>query len=254
MREGGYVMIVCNTGEDPDLQDDYLLEMRSHLVRGLVLFGAVPSMVLEQFVREGEPIVFVNRRPPAGIEAPFVGIDNHRAGSEIAQHFLLRGYQPIGILHGPLYSSATADRFRGFRDRLAEAGVQVAEEHVRGIDTSDLSECYQAASELLAVRPRPRAIFCTNDIRAYGAYRRCLELGLSVPEDVALFGYDDNPLNAYVAPWLNTVHVPYELVGGAVRSCLEQIWQPEPSPSPPQIILPYELVLRDGGPAHTRDQ
>jgi LacI family transcriptional regulator len=254
MRESGHVMIVCNTGEDPDLQDEYLLEMRSHLVRGLALFSAVPSPVLERFVRQGEPVVFVNRRSPVGIEAPFVGIDNHGAGREVALYFLRRGYHPIGILHGPLYSSATADRFYGFRECLARNGVLVADEHVRGLDTSDLGECYRVASELLAVRPRPHAIFCTNDMRAYGAYRACLELGLRVPEDVALFGYDDNPLNAHIAPWLNTVRVPYALIGPAVRSCFEQIWRAGPSEPPPQIILPYELVLRDDGPQPRRTQ
>jgi LacI family transcriptional regulator len=254
MRGGGHVMIVCNTGEDPDLQDDYLLEMRSHLVSGLVLFTAVPSPVLKRFVQEGEPVVFVNRRSPVGIEAPFVGIDDHRAGREVAEHFLHRGYRPIGILHGPLYSSATADRFHGFREGLAEKGVLVADEHVRGLDTSELSECYRVASELLAVRPRPRAIFCTNDMRAFGAYRRCLELGLSVPDDVALFGFDDNPLNEYIAPWLNTVRLPYALVGAAVRSCFEQIWSAGSSEPPPQIILPYELVLRDGSSRRRRAQ
>jgi LacI family transcriptional regulator len=244
MRVGGHVMIVCNTGEDQELQDDYLIEMQAHLVKGFVLFSAVPSPVLARFVEEGEPVVFVNRRSPVGVDGPFVGIDDEKAGREVAEVFLRRGHHPIGILHGPFHSSATADRFRGFRARLAEAGVSVAQEHVRGLETSDLAECHRVASDLLAVRPRPRAIFCTNDIRAYGAFRRCRELGLAVPEDVALFGYDDNPLNAYIAPWLDTVRVPYADYGPAVRSCFERIWQATPGERPPEIILPHELVLR----------
>ncbi|MHB2169573.1 hypothetical protein [Alsobacter sp. R-9] len=80
LREAGYVMVLCDTHDRADLQDEYLLEMRAQLVRGVVLLGAVPSPQLEVALAGGDPVLFVNRRSPVSGTAAFIGIDNHRAG------------------------------------------------------------------------------------------------------------------------------------------------------------------------------
>ena len=97
---------------------------------------------------------------------------------------------------------------------------------------------------MLAADPRPRAIFFAGDNMAYGAYRRCAELGLRLPDDVAVFGFEDNPLNEWLAPWLSTVRVPYAEFGPAIHQVLQRIWAGTLSGPPPEIILPYQLVLR----------
>jgi LacI family transcriptional regulator len=243
LREQAHTMLLCNTNEDPERQDDYLIEMRAHMVRAIVLLGAVRSPILERFVADGEPIVFVIRECPVAGTGPYIGIDNYAAGRDIADHFAEKGYGPCGVIHGPLSSSASRGRFEGFRDRMAELCRPLSPAEIRCGDLS-FEAGYARAAALLGGRQPMRAIFCGNDVMAYGAYRYCTERGLAVPDDVALFGFDDNPLNKWLAPWLSTVKVPQQDFGPAVGNILQRLWSDDGFDSPPRVILPYELVLR----------
>lgn len=244
MSGTGHSMILCNTGEDPAVQDHYLDEMEAHLVRGIALLGAVDSPGLRKMAQRNIPIVFVNRKPPSGIYGPFIGIDNRRAGRDVARHFLERGFSPCAAIHGPLSSSASRERFEGYSDALREAGMPLDPRFVRGA-TLGMQSGYAAAAELLGGRQKPRAIFCGNDLIAYGAFRRCGEFGLRVPDDVALFGFDDNPLNEWIAPWLSTIHVPYDSIGSSVSTELQRLWEGRaPARRVEQRLLPYQIQLR----------
>lgn len=236
-------MIVGNTAENATIQDDYLREMRAHMVRGIALFGAVESPILTEFVESGEPVLFVNRPPPGGLAGPFVGIDNAAAGRDVARHIAACGRAHPAVIHGPLSSPASADRLNGFLESMADIGRPLTSDRLHQADLSMIGG-YGGAAALLDLDPRPTAIFCGNDQIAYGVYRRCREHGLSVPGDVALFGFDDNPMNQWIAPWLSTVRVPYDAFGPAVRDLFNSIWSGGHAGPPRQIILPHELILR----------
>jgi len=236
-----YATILCNTSEDPELQDAYLAEMRAHPVRGVALLGAVPSAGLQAAMRAQLPIAFVNRRSPLG-GGIFVGIDNRLAGRAVAEHFLAHGLSDCAVIHGPLNSSASRGRFEGYRERLLEHGVTLPADRVLGAELT-MASGYEMAKRLLQPPRFPRAIFCGNDQIAYGVFRRCRELGLCVPSEIALFGFDDNPLNDWLAPWLSTVHVPYDRFGPAVSTALQQLWS-TPGQHCPEILLDFSVVLR----------
>jgi LacI family transcriptional regulator len=240
LRERDHTMILCNTNEDAGLQDFYLEEMQSYHVRGVALLGAVESPGLTHALSRGLPIAFVNRKPPCG-GGLFVGIDNWAAGRAVAEHFLRQGFRSCAVLHGPRHSSASRERFEGYMSRLEEAGLAPAAHHVLGSNLS-MEGGYAAATALLE-GGGPRAVFCGNDLMAYGLFRRCRELALAVPRDIAVFGFDDNPLNEWLAPWLSTVHVPYDAFGLAVTRALAQLWKGDHSPHGPDL-LPYSLILR----------
>lgn len=241
LRARDHTMILCNTNEDPRLQDFYLEEMQAYHVRGIALLGAVDSPGLAAALADKLPIAFVNRKPPCG-GGVFVGIDNHAAGRAVASHFLSRGYRDCAVIHGPLHSSASRERFEGFLSALREAGAAPAGPNIVSGGLS-LEGGYAAARLLLKAERHPRAIFCANDLVAYGLFRRCRELGLAVPRDIAVMGFDDNPLNDWVAPWLSTVHIPYDAFGIAVTEALVRIWDGagEPEAAEP---LPFSLRLR----------
>lgn len=242
LRRQGQTMVLCGTWERPDLQDELLLEMRSLATRGIVMLGALPSPRLEQFLDAGEPIVFANRPNPGVLPAPFVGIDNAAAGADVARMLLETGPGPYAILQGPLNSRATSDRAHAFRSTLKAAGHPVDKRYVfeRPSHADPIAASYRIAADMLALDPRPRAIFCTTDETAFGVYRRCREAGIDVPGDLILVGFDGNPLNVYLAPWLRTVQVPYHLFGAAISELLGDLWRTPPA-EPRQIILPYKL-------------
>jgi LacI family transcriptional regulator len=243
LRQRGKTMVLCNTNEDPARQDELLLEMRAHLACGIVLLGAVRSPGLDKALRSGEPIVFLVRRPPGGLSAPFVGVDDRKAGREIAEYFLKRGFRRCLLIHGPLSSSATADRVSGFSERFREVRMSGEGVSTFAVAASRKEAGYALARKLLTASSRPQAIFCTTDEIAFGVARRCFELRLDLTRDITLFGFDGNPLNEYLAPWLSTVRVPYEGFGSAVGCIFDSIWAGGATEHPDAVILPYRMAI-----------
>lgn len=235
LRARGLVMVLCDTHDRASVQDEYLAEMRAHLARATVLLGAVASPQLSRLQQDGASLLFVNRRSPAG-PAAFVGIDNRQAGADVAAFFRAQGVLAPGLIHGARSSSATAERIEGFLGAIGRP--------LRRIATSAAATHqrigYECALDVLAPGRGRRGIFCLSDLIAYGAHRRLAEAGLRVPQDVVLVGFDDNPLNDWVAPWLSSVRVPYEAYGGAVLAALEAIW----GGACPQTVLAHQLVAR----------
>ncbi len=247
LRWAGLVMVLCDTHDRPELQDEYLLEMRAQFARAIVLLGAVPSRELSAFRSAGEPLVFVNRRAPpepsAG-PAPFVGIDNRAAGAAVAEIVRRRGARFVGLVHSARTSSATADRIDGFLNAWFSSGGDPAS--IRRIASDALDHLrigHEAASKLLAANhgERPDAIVCLSDLIAYGVYRRLGEEGVKVPDHCLVTGFDDSPLNDWIAPWLTSVGIPYEAYGGAILSAVERLGA---GLAGLPTLLPYRLAIR----------
>ncbi|MBX6322116.1 MAG: LacI family DNA-binding transcriptional regulator [Rhodospirillaceae bacterium] len=243
LRARGLAMMLCNTGEDPARQDDYLAEMASHGVRAVILLGAVDSPGLRAMLAKDFPIVFINRRPPKGMQGHFLGIDDYAAGRAVAEELLRLGRRRCAAIHGPLWSSTSAARLQGFLDRMGEAGVRLVAQHRRE-SALTIEDGYRHAVALLARPPRPDAVFCGNDLIAYGVHRRCTELGLSVPGEVLLFGFDDNPRNPWLAPWLSTVQVPVDQFGPRAAALIDALPARRQQAEVSNVLLPFSVVLR----------
>lgn len=236
-------MILCNTAEDPERQDNYLTQIESRGIGAIVIQGVVESPKLLELSNRGVPMVFINRRPPEPIKGDFVGIDNHSAGRDVAGHFIKKGFEDCAVIHGSLRYAASRERLMGFKERFSEAGIDLAPGRmVQSALTPDAG--YGHAKEMFGKPNRPRAIFCGNDAIAYGVYRAALEHGLSVPRDLAIFGFDDNRMNRWLAPWLSTVHVPVGDFGEVVADILREQAE-EATRSVRSVLLPYSLALRE---------
>lgn len=224
LRAAGYVMFLCDTHDRADLQDDYLYAMRSQGVEGYVLVGSVPSPGLKEFIDGGAPIVFVSRRNPFGPGA-FVGIDNIKAGADVADHLWSLDISEAAVLYPSQGSSVTRDRVAGFCDRLQSLGVSPAKIiRCEALGLSHMEVGYEAALAL-AARPRwPRGVMCVSDQVAYGAYRAARERGVSIPADSTLLSIDGNALNAWLAPWLTSVFIPHGDFGRHIVELLISIW------------------------------
>jgi LacI family transcriptional regulator len=240
LRNAGYVMVLCDTHDEPELQDEYLLEMRAQYACGLVLLGAVDSPVLRQFNASQEPLIFVNRRNPVpGGQGRYVGIDHEQAGRDVANWFADSQMKSVALIHARLASSATAGRVQGFRAQLSARGLAVPGARIQTLASADhLQIGYKAMQKI--IRPGlPDAVFCTSDLIAYGAYRAAAEHGALAGRDYALVGFDDSPLNPWIAPWLHAVRVPYDQYGAAIARILRA------APDAQQdIVLSHQLIIR----------
>ena len=242
LRGANYVMALCDTHERPEIQDEYLREMEAQLARAIVIAVAVPSSKLEELSASGKPLVFVGRRDPLGRSTAFVGIDDYRAGQEIGRLCGQAGVGAPAIIHASLEFSAGKLRRDGVVDGAAKAGIQ--KRLIRGFTSPGLDHLeigYRAMTKLLATSPPPRVVVALSDLLAYGAYRKAIEAGLRVPDDVAFVSFDDNPLNKWIAPWLNAAGIPCEHYGEAVLALIEQGQQCD---EPGERLLPFRLSLR----------
>lgn len=239
LREAGYVMILCDTHDRPELQDDYLNAMRSQVVQGYVMVASLPSPGLKDFVTRGAPMVFVSRRSPFG-ECSFVGPDNLAAGAAAADYLLDRGIDAPGLVYPSRESSTTRERVKGFCERVVARGVPLKHIHrAEGPGISHLEIGYAAAAHFKALPRWPRGAMCISDQVAYGVHRLARESGVRVPEDCELVGIDGNPINAWLAPWLSSVAIPHRDFGPSIVDLLLDLWGGKP---PREHLMPHRMA------------
>ncbi|MBO3676354.1 LacI family DNA-binding transcriptional regulator [Streptomyces sp. NEAU-YJ-81] len=222
--------------------------IREGAVDGL-LFTTVTQMSkpLEEALQRNEPVVLLHRGLD-DIGCDQVTADNVAGGRLAARYLVGAGHERIGFLRGPQSASTALHRERGFREMLGELGHPLAPELVRQGNFSH--DTARAAMRELLDRPHPpSAVFCANDLTALGAVDGAISLGVRVPEDVWVVGYDDIAMAAWEAYGLTTVRQPItDMARMAVRMLIERI---EDRTLPARRReFPAELVVRRST-AHT---
>ncbi len=158
-----------------------------------------------------------------GNEIDSITIQNFRGAREMAAHLISLGHKRIAIIKGSVRNHDAAERLRGYRMALRDAGITPDPLLERDGDFTEAAG-YSAALQLLALKKRPTAIFAANDSMAIGALSALRESGIAVPEEMAVGGFDDIPLARYMDPPLSSVHVPiWELGAKAVTLLLHGI-------------------------------
>jgi LacI family transcriptional regulator len=245
----GYNIYLCNTEEDPQRELAVVSSLEEKRVDGIVLFSRLDSRQLTGIVARHPAAVLINRQIPKRNRPPTFGtvrLDDVLGGRLAVRHLLERGHRAIGFLSGPPTSHSGRNRAKGYRDTLAEAGVE--RNPAWELTCAPTVEGGQAAARaLLLSQPELTALFCFNDLVAVGALQACAELGRAVPGDLAVAGHDDIPLAALVTPPLTTCRAPrYELGAEAVRMLLNRIRGT--AKVRPEIILQPQLVVRASAP------
>lgn len=160
----------------------------------------------DQLKTKGIPFVVFDPNGELPDDVPFVGATNWRGGQAATRHLIDLGHRRIAMITGPDHPFCLA-RSSGYVSALAEAGLPMDPNlMVKTLLTRE--DGYTAARELLARSDRPTAVFTANDMQALGVYQAARELGLSIPEDLSVVGFDDVPAVAWVDPPLTTVHQP----------------------------------------------
>ena len=172
-------------------------------------------------------------------------------GRAATQHLIDHGHRRIAIIQGEEWMDASRDRLKGYRQALASADIAFDGSLVRP-GNWEPSAGFEQTLALMALPAPPTAIFCSNDLMALGCYEALRALGLAVPGDVSVVGYDDREIAQFLHPPLTTVLLPHFDMGAmAVELLLEQI--AAPGKSPPQLKAECPLVERKSvGPPHDR--
>ncbi len=209
--ERGYTSLICDASHDARRENRYLEMLLGEDVEGVLLVpsGRVEMDVVERLTARGVRVMLVDRRL-RGI--PAVEADNRGASRALGQHLLRLGYRRIAYIRGPAGVSTAEDRLRGFRDALAARGAELAAVE-RGAFTFESG--FDVARGLLQ-RGDLDAIVAANDLMAFGVLRAVEEVGLSVPADIGVAGFDHVPHVPYATflrPELTTVDVPVHDMG-----------------------------------------
>jgi LacI family transcriptional regulator len=209
-------------------------------VDGLVVLGrTVSDEALEDLVGRGVPVVALARDPVAGADS--VSSENEQSAYELTTHLVRdHGYRSLAFLGDAATSSDTSQRWQGFVRALQDAGVEVPAEPAAC--SFDEQGGRQAADRLLRA-DRPRALVCANDEIALGAVVAAERLGLRVPEDLAVTGWDDVMAARHSRPGLTTVRQPMRELGARAARRLHQRLAGDSS-EPRHEVLPTQLVLR----------
>lgn len=192
-------------------------------VEGLLLLSANMEENMVEYLQE-KKIRFVLVGEYRECEAPVlkVDVDNERYAYEAVDYLIGLGHRRIGMISGPMSNGACFTRLKGYKKALRDHSIPINEEYIRICDSATEREALNAAKKLLYMRPGVTAVFGFNDTVAASVYRAAADLGLSIPEDVSVVGFDDSTIATYVSPPMTTVMQPsYEKGCEAARALLE---------------------------------
>ena len=240
IRGTGFELVVYSAGgrasDQVGWERRYLSRLSGTLVDGAVL--VTPTVV---DVNYGAPVVAVD--PHAGpSEFPTVDSDNLKGAQLAVEHLLALGHRRIGMLTGRPDLQSARLRELGYRAALAAAGVPVDEDLLR-IGAYDPAISLTSARELLGTPDRPTAIFAANDVTAIATIDAAVELGLRVPADLSVVGFDNVPESVLSSPPLTTVRQPIREMGQRAMDLLVRLIRGEPADTT-HITLATSLVVR----------
>lgn len=238
-------LFLCNSANSPERELSYLQRLREQRVQGILVTPVDPGHAsLDELVQAGTPVVIVDRTRDVDSHCS-VAVDDVTGGRIGTQHLLELGHRRIAFVGGPESIGQVRDRLEGSRLAIAAAGLAQDRLTVVWTTGSTVSEG-RSAGERLAGLPageRPSAAVCANDLLALGLLQQCVTLGLRVPDDLAIVGYDDIDFAAAAAVPLTSVRQPRRQLGAtAAELLLDEAASPDHRHR--QVVFTPELVVR----------
>jgi LacI family transcriptional regulator len=240
----GYGTIVASTETQLEQEQRQIELLCAKRVDALLLIGCSDEAIAYVPTQPGSPVaVIVDQVPDKGDALPKVCSDQEGGGRLAADHLWQLGHRKVGVLAGPAQLSVAAARLQGFLSQMKANGAPVPRARRARSDTFTMPAGRQAAQFLLRARPEITAVFCANDLIAFGALHAANDLGWRVPDELSIVGFDDIFISSMVQPTLTTVRQDIRLLGSrAVEIALRSL-RGEANDAPEQ--LPVSLVTRD---------
>lgn len=240
-QSNGFHVMICNTGENPKREEQCVRGFLEKAVDGILLTHGNGQNDLVESLHNGHvPVVLIDRNLDSPLIDGRIMVDNEAGGYLATQHLIDQGCRRIVFLGGPKSSVTNRAREAGYRKALEEAGLS-------SVDVLYGDYCVQSG-ENMGLNVLKNGItfdgaFCANDAIAIGAMQEWSKVGIQVPEDVLLIGFDDISLARYMHPSLSTIHQPKHRMGSmACRMLLDCI---EGVESKREIVLKASLVVRE---------
>lgn len=240
--ENGYRVLLANTNQQVEKEYEYLDHLKQRQVDGMILLSARMDKGIIAEVMKQYPVV-LTADYLEGIAIPTVSIDNVSSARTATEHLIKLGHSRVAHITGPLHLQVSQDRLKGYRQALLQTNLDVDNILIQEGDFSHESG-YNQMTKLLALEHPPTAVFSANDEMATGVIKAAKDYGLSVPEDLAVVGFDNIKLSAIYDPGITTIAQPmFEMGKKAMELLLHQITGVEMTKR--QYVLENELIIRD---------
>lgn len=249
VHRAGYSLLLTQSRESYEREITSLGDLARGQVDGFIVSVSRETSDYEHFrrlQRKGIPLVFFDR-DVSDIEVSKVVIDNQKAAKEAVGHLIEQGCKRIAILAGPSHLSLTHQRLLGYKEALIEHGYAPIDESLIVHGDYSHDNAVALTNQLMSLAHPPDGIFAVSDRLAIGATVALKRRGVSIPQDVALIGFNDEPTAALVTPTLSSVAQPIEEIGRtAARLLLNQIKYKDKEPFVSEVaVLPTSLVIRE---------
>lgn len=234
----GYTTIVSSPQSSREAERNCIQSVLSRMPKAVIISPADPASENVRLLESIYPNTLILGEPCADVPANYLSLGHRHAGYLNARHLLENGRRRNLILCGPREYASSVLFYQGVEDAYREFGLQPEEALVSWFRPSEEAG-YARAVQLWQAQPGAfDGAVCFCDTLAFGIYRAARELGLSIPGDISVVGYDDNPINAFTDPPLTSIHQPKDLLSqycmAFALKCLQgqdagpQIWQLEP--------------------------
>lgn len=251
----GFSLFICISEHSAKEDIAAIGSLVNHSVDGLIVAtrsNKGGDEYLKEIVESNVPVVVIGREFHHQT-VDYVATDNLNGGFEATQHLIDLGHTRIGFIGATLSGGSSLKRLQGYLKALEEHNIPVDERLITGPKEA-ISEVpgysterigYEGMKRLLALPNRPTAIFARNDFTAIGAMTAIKEAGLSIPEDIAIVGFDDIPLAVHTSPPLTTVRQPMRLQGQLAAEMLLERIQSDEVETRREHTLDCELIIRN---------
>lgn len=214
-RKANYNVLISQSNESYENEVKNAKALYDSRVGGLIVSLAMETRKtdhFQQFLDKNIPVVFVDR-VPQDFNSYRVIIDNYAAGFRATRHLIEQGCKRIAHFAGAQHINVYNMRKKGYQDALQENGLKIEEELIIQLDAMGNAEGRDAMKKLLAMDNPPDGLFSANDAAAVGAILGAKDLGVKIPQDLAIIGFNDDPVASIVEPSLSSISHPARKMG-----------------------------------------
>lgn len=221
----------------------YVSIARSNIVDGIILLKTrKDDEGIERLSQTNFPFILVNNKKYSN-KISFVDSCNIKGAGLAVEHLYKLGHRKIAIVTGEMHETNAIDRFNGYKKTMEKLKLPVRKEWIINGKFSE-ETAYQAGKKLFESKNLPTAIFCSDDYMAIGVMKRIKEVGLSVPKDISIVGFDDIEISSYIKPSLTTIRQPIHEIGKVAAELLLDLIEKKKK-TPLRKILDVELITRE---------
>jgi len=243
LRKHGHNLVIASSEESVEQERELLESLSSLSVRGFILAptSASDNQHIQKLAREGAPIILIDR-VAEGVRCDSVVVDNEGGARAAVDYLIENGHRRIALLRDESRIFTAQERFAGYRNALLAHGIAV-EESLISVSPSTVEHAIEATIRLFSRRDKPTALFTVDSLMTQGALLALRSMGLSIPRDVSLVGFDDFDLATFTDPQITVVAQPIaELGPRAAALLLERLAGKKGAPR--HVRFPTRLIVR----------